>query len=357
MAFLWHFEFRTYGKSHMHLVDIFRFRTTIIAFGAHETSHQIVGQRISLSPLKQLTEKAHGNFRELFLLAKRYLKRESRYASCENAVLDSSPELNLCLHAGTAAMDSVEVKSPPIETDPRTAGYQRWSKLTFIHWRVEADLLQRQLPSGLTIQQFDGSAWLGVVPFSMERIRPWWSPPVPGVSWFLETNVRTYVIDHRGIAGVWFFSLDANCRIAVNIARSFWHLPYKHAAMSLNSHIARNDKETSQHTYTGVRKDLPAAEYEIWVTMPQEPARTAQPETLDYFLLERYLLFAGDRRQRIRAGRVHHSPYQFVTPDSVSGLQTLTNTVGCDPLDLKTASHFAYCEGVDVRVSPLKLQN
>jgi len=51
VAFLWHFEFRTYGKSHMHLVDIFRFRTTIIAFGAHETSHQIVGQRIPLSPL------------------------------------------------------------------------------------------------------------------------------------------------------------------------------------------------------------------------------------------------------------------------------------------------------------------
>ena len=254
-------------------------------------------------------------------------------------------------------MKLVEVKSPAIETDPQTAGYQRWSRLTFIHWRVDADLLQSQLPAGLTIQQFDGDAWLGMVPFSMERIRPWWSPPVPGISWFLETNVRTYVVDEGGIAGVWFFSLDANCRLAVEIARRFWHLPYHHAAMSLKSLNARNDNERSQITYTGVRKDLPAVRYEIAVTLPQEPARTAQRGTLDEFLLERYLLFASDGQQRIRAGRVHHLPYQFITPESVCGSQTLTSTVGCDRLDIKTASHFAYCEGVDVRVSPLSLRN
>lgn len=252
-------------------------------------------------------------------------------------------------------MKSVEVKSPTMETDSQTAGYQRWSKLIFIHWRVDANLLQRQLPAGLTIQRFDGDAWLGVVPFSMERIRPWWSPPVPGISWFLETNVRTYVVDERGVAGVWFFSLDANCRLAVEIARRFWHLPYQHAAMSLASSNPRRDNKNTQITYTGVRKDLPAAQYEISVTMTQRPVSTAQPGTLDHFLLERYLLFALDGQQRIRAGRVHHMPYQFMTPASVSGEQTLTSPVGCDPLDIKTASHFAYCEGVDVRVSPLKL--
>ncbi len=252
-------------------------------------------------------------------------------------------------------MKQAEVDSPTIKTDPQTAGYQRWSKLTFIHWRVDADFLQRQLPAGLTIEQFDGDAWLGVVPFSMERIRPWWSPPVPGISWFLETNVRTYVVDERGVAGVWFFSLDANCKLAVNIARRFWHLPYQHAAMSLNPGSVRIDKERNQITYAGVRKDLPAADYEISVTIPQVPTRTAQPGTLDYFLLERYLLFASDGRQRLRAGRVHHLPYQFLTPGSVSGSQTLTASVGCGQLDVKTARHFAYCEGVDVRVSPLKL--
>lgn len=254
-------------------------------------------------------------------------------------------------------MFSAETKSPAIKIDPQTAGYQRWSKLTFIHWRVDADLLQRELPPGLTIEKFDGDAWLGVVPFSMERIRPWWSPPVPGISWFLETNVRTYVVDDRGVSGVWFFSLDANCRLAVNIARRFWHLPYKHAAMSLIKHNASGEKYANQITYTGIRREASESQYEISVTVPQEPARIAQPGTIDYFLLERYLLFASDGRKGIRSGCVHHGPYQFITPTSVSGSQTLTDPAGCHSLDIKTASHFAYSEGVDVRVSPLKSRN
>lgn len=266
-------------------------------------------------------------------------------------------EIGYSYTAGKIAMKSSEFGSPAIENDSQTAGYQRWSKLTFIHWRVDAGLLQRQLPAGLTIQQFDGDAWLGVVPFSMERVRPRWFLPVPGISWFLETNVRTYVVDERGIGGVWFFSLDANCRLAVNIARRFWHLPYQHAAMSLKSRSAGSDKDRSQVVYSGIRRDVPAAGYEISVNIPQEPARTAQPGTLDYFLLERYLLFALDGRQRIRAGRVHHLPYQFITPESVCGSQTITNPVACETLDIRTASHFAYCEGVDVRVSPLKSMN
>ena len=127
--------------------------------------------------------------------------------------------------------------------------------------------------------------------------------------------------------------------------------------MSLNSRNTRIDIENTQITYTGVRKDMAAVEYQITATILQEPPRISQPGTLDYFLLERYLLFALDGRQRLRAGRVHHLPYQFVVPKSVSGSQTLTAPVGCDPLNIKNADHFAYCEGVDVRVSPLKLSN
>ena len=254
-------------------------------------------------------------------------------------------------------MQSVQVTSPTVENDSQTAGYQRWSKLTFIHWRVDAALLQRELPAGLTIEQFEGDAWLGVVPFSMERIRPWWAPPVPGISWFLETNVRTYVVDEDGIAGVWFFSLDANCRLAFNIARRFWHLPYHNTSMSLKSRSARDDEECTHIAYTGIRNDCPAVGYDISVTIPRVSPRMAQPGTLDYFLLERYLLFAADPQRRIRIGRVHHLPYQFITPESVRGSQTITTPVACDPLEISTASHFAYCQGVDVRVSPLKSMN
>ncbi len=240
------------------------------------------------------------------------------------------------------------------ESDPQTAGYQRWRNLSFLHWRVSAEILQTLLPKGLRIQEFDGSAWLGIVPFSMERVRPWWSPPVPGLSWFLETNVRTYVVDERGVAGVWFLSLDASNWMAVNVARTFWHLPYLHATMTLQDHGKHHSVWPETIHYTGVRKESPAAEYEVKVDLPDLEPQAAESGTLDHFLVERYLLFSMDRRQQLRTGRVHHTPYQIITPTSVVGSQSLTTAIGCDGLAIANVDHAAFCTGVDVRVSPLR---
>ncbi|MGE9270967.1 MAG: DUF2071 domain-containing protein, partial [Verrucomicrobiales bacterium] len=87
---------------------------------------------------------------------------------------------------------------------------QRWSKLLFLHWRVDPAWIAHRLPPGLYVDTFEGEAWLGIVPFFMGRIRPTGLLPLPGISWFHELNVRTYVHDQRGIPGVWFLSLDCN---------------------------------------------------------------------------------------------------------------------------------------------------
>jgi uncharacterized protein YqjF (DUF2071 family) len=84
----------------------------------------------------------------------------------------------------------------------------------------------------LYVDTFAGDAYIGVVPFFMQRVRPAWLPPLPWISWFLELNVRTYVHDDRGQPGVWFYSLDCNQPLAVAIARRFFHLPYFHASMT-----------------------------------------------------------------------------------------------------------------------------
>lgn len=99
---------------------------------------------------------------------------------------------------------------------------QRWEKLLFLHWAWDAAEVQRTLPLGLTVDTFEGRAWLGVVPFFMRDVRPAWVPSVPGISNFLELNVRTYVFDGRGRPGIWFYSLDCNQRLAVRAARTFF---------------------------------------------------------------------------------------------------------------------------------------
>jgi uncharacterized protein YqjF (DUF2071 family) len=113
---------------------------------------------------------------------------------------------------------------------------QRWSELLFLHWPFSSEVIQASLPKGLYVDTFDGQAWVGIVPFYMDRVRPVFFPPVPGISWFLELNVRTYVHDETGEPGVWFYSLDCNLPLAVAIARRFYHLPYEHAEMSVHKH-------------------------------------------------------------------------------------------------------------------------
>src|SRR5437764_4088089 len=108
----------------------------------------------------------------------------------------------------------------------------RWSEVTFLHWTYEPDRVQRLLPPGLTAETFDDSAWVGLVPFRM-TVRASRGPAVPWVSFFPETNVRTYVRAVDGSTGIWFFSLDAAQPGAVVTARSWLGPPYEWARMAV----------------------------------------------------------------------------------------------------------------------------
>ena len=178
---------------------------------------------------------------------------------------------------------------------------QRWSDLLFLHWPVDPDVIRLHLPSGLHVDLFDGQAWIGVVPFAMERVHPVGLPPLPWVSWFLELNVRTYVHDDSGRPGVWFFSLDCSQPIAVEIARRFFHLPYQHARMS-------RELSNGELVYTSRRQGSDMVS-RFCYRRPVN-AKPAREQSLEWFLVERYLLFTADRGGKIRSGRVHHQPYR-----------------------------------------------
>jgi uncharacterized protein len=107
---------------------------------------------------------------------------------------------------------------------------QRWERLTFLHWPVEPELVQRLLPPGLEPDLFDGAAWVGLIPFRLTVGLPW-MPRVPWVSTFSEANVRTYVRGSDGERGIWFLSLDAERLGAVAVARRVYRLPYVWARM------------------------------------------------------------------------------------------------------------------------------
>ena len=158
---------------------------------------------------------------------------------------------------------------------------QNWHDLLFAHWPIPAADLRHLVPDGLTIQEFDGVSWIGVVPFRMTGVmrRPF--PDLPWVSAFPELNVRLYV-ERDGKPGVWFLSLDAGNPLAVWAARRFFHLPYWYARMSLTLSGDEYHFHSQRRGDWAVRLD---AQYR-----PTAPAREAAG-TLESFLVERYCLY------------------------------------------------------------------
>ncbi|MES2440737.1 MAG: DUF2071 domain-containing protein [Verrucomicrobiota bacterium] len=222
---------------------------------------------------------------------------------------------------------------------------QRWAGLLFLHWPVDPALIAERLPQGLHVDTFEGKAWLGVVPFFMDRVRPSGLPPVPWLSWFMELNVRTYVHDDHGNAGVWFFSLDCNQPLAVEIARRSFHLPYEHAVM-------RSQTGGDRIHYHSRRKSIGALDAEFVYETP--PAtRPAEPGSLEWFLVERYLLFSSNPAGKIFTGRVHHAPYQ-IAPGVCEKMSTEPIRLNGFPVPLETPSSVLTAAPVDVRIFPLR---
>jgi uncharacterized protein YqjF (DUF2071 family) len=224
----------------------------------------------------------------------------------------------------------------------RAVMYQRWENLLFLHWSLDPDLIQQTLPPGLHADTFAGRAWLGLVPFAMRAVRPAGLPAVGPLSNFLELNVRTYVHDERGVPGVWFYSLDCNQPLAVLIARKVFRLPYRLAAMKADFGPTVDYRSTRHGTGAGAH----------YVWSPHGEGRTAAADSLEFFLLERYHLYAARGRGLYR-GTVAHAPYE-IREAGVRDLSTMPATLegfpGLDP----QPRHTCHADGVDVRILALE---
>ena len=108
-----------------------------------------------------------------------------------------------------------------------------WHDLLFIRWPVDPQLRRSRIPDGLTLDTYEGQAWIGMVPFRMSGIWYRLFPSLAGLSDFSELNVRTYVTCAKQSPDVWFFSLDAAHKLVVHVARKTVYLPYFEARMSI----------------------------------------------------------------------------------------------------------------------------
>lgn len=185
---------------------------------------------------------------------------------------------------------------------------QRWSDLLFAHWPVAVQKIAPLLPPGLIADSFDGYAWVGVVPFWMDRVRTRIAGEstivVPSTGQFCELNLRTYVRSSAtGLAGVFFFSLDAASALAVVGARVLFHLPYFWASMG------RQIKDNGAITYNSRRLlTRRSARFRARYRGLGEVEAPSVAGSLEYFLTARYCLFTA-HAGRLLVGHIHHLPW------------------------------------------------
>jgi uncharacterized protein YqjF (DUF2071 family) len=228
--------------------------------------------------------------------------------------------------------------APPLSG--RTIASQRWTDLTFLHWRVDADAVAPLLPPGVVPDRHDGSTWVGLIPFLLDRATLFGSPPVPYIGSFVEVNVRLYGVDQSGRRGVVFRSLEASRLLAVLAARAAFGLPYQWARTSMTHRDGVIEYRSRRHG------GGPSARI---VARPGDPV-AADP--LADFLTARWGMFTRVRG-RTRFLPNEHDPWPVQRAELLEFDDQLVSAAGLPDVTARPPDSVLFSRGVETRFGPV----
>jgi uncharacterized protein YqjF (DUF2071 family) len=219
-----------------------------------------------------------------------------------------------------------------------------WRHLLFENWPIDPEVMSAHLPDQLSPDEYDGSAWLSIVPFTNIAVRPKGMPEPLGIR-LPELNVRTYVT-HDDVPAVYFFSLDAQGISSVLGARIFHHLHYYYARISLDWTDGRIMFK-SHRRHPGARP----AQYEgtYW---PIDDPFSAPTDSFGEFLVERYRFYTEAQDGTLRYTDVEHDPWTLYPAAAEIQTNTLLSAHGFQMPDEDPV--YYYSPGLDVVASRSK---
>lgn len=223
-----------------------------------------------------------------------------------------------------------------------------WLTMSFVHWRVDPSEVQVLLPDGLTVDEYDGAAWVGLTPFVMADMSPLAAPGVPGLartfgalpglggrvpdlSTTPETNLRTYVRGPGGEDGLWFLTMDIGNPALAAALRSSIGAPYNTARLGV-------ERVGDVVRYTGSRVGGDES-YDLTV----RPEAGVATDPLSVWLTGRWRAYTR-RLGRLLVTPVEHEPWPLRDAHVVDLRENLTGSVGLPPLGAPHVVHFS--EGV-----------
>lgn len=222
--------------------------------------------------------------------------------------------------------------------------FMRWNDLAFLHWPVDPGELRGRIPKPLELDTYNRQAWIGITPFWMSNVRGRCTPAIPRFSSFPELNVRTYV-HLRDKPGIWFFSLDAANKLAVEAARRFYFLPYYDARTTI-APLSAGFHYFS--TRSGRRGQAAVLDCRYW---PTGDVYRAPLGSLDHWLTERYCLYTQDATARLNRTDIFHAPWPLQPGAAEITTNTMASACGIRLPDTPPLVHFARRQ--DVRATYL----
>ena len=219
---------------------------------------------------------------------------------------------------------------------------QAWRDITFLHWAYDPELVKGLLPDGLEPEVRDGKAWVGLTPFSVRRFRLLMLPPVPCLSYFPETNLRTYATGPSGRDGIWFLTLEVDSLGTTLAARLGYGVAYRWADMRVD----QSDGQVSYHSHG--RGNRRSVGHTITVA-PGGPFAAGELGELDHWLTGRWRGWAKVAG-RLAEVPVEHQPWPLWHAEVVRLEETILQSVGLPPPEEPPIVHFS--PGVDARLGP-----
>jgi len=211
----------------------------------------------------------------------------------------------------------------------------------FLHWPVSPATVDSLVPDWLEPDTADGSAWVSALPLTMAEFDLFGLPVREDVE---ALNLRTYVRTPNGDRGVYFLSLDVADRLAAETARSVFRLPYYHAS------IRRRRQGDRTEVVARRRAD---ADARLTVTFePTGELRTAAPDTLASFLVERERYFTTGPLGTRLVGSVGHPSWSIQTATATITENTLLSAAGIDRVEGDPLVH--YSPGVEMGIGALQ---
>ena len=207
---------------------------------------------------------------------------------------------------------------------------QTWKDILFAHYPVQRKVLEKLVPSELTLDTYRGTGWVSIVPYLTSAMHLRGVPPIPGLATYPGFNIRTYVT-MNGKPGVYFFRLTAGNMLAAYAARTFFGLPYLYMRMEHKTakdlNIFESEKSAGMQLLCNYKSI-------------SNPAPTDKG-SLEEWLVERYCLYNVSKKGIPLRGDILHDSWVLQKAEAEFHQNTLLSSLDIVPEVEKPILHYA----------------